>query len=137
LANLKDVFWYGKWFVMEVPFSRRARLKTIVQNITSPIWAFCVGIVVSLFLLPCTSWPYITILSYLSAEHIDKIRGLIYLLIYNIVFILPMVIITFLVSLWKAKTEHLAIMKDKYNWLIHLIVWLLMLGLWAYCLLTI
>jgi len=127
LANLKDVFRYGKWFVMEVPFSRRARLKTIIQDITSPIGAFCIGIVVSLFLLPCTSWPYITILSYLSAEQVDKFWGIIYLLVYNVFFILPMVIITLLVSLWKAKTEHLATMKDKYNWLIHLIVWLLML----------
>lgn len=136
LANLKDVFRYGKWFVMEVPFSRRTKLKALIQDITSPIGAFCIGIVVSLFLLPCTSWPYITILSYLSAEQIDKFWWIIYLLVYNVFFIVPMVVITFLVSLWKAKTEHLSNMKDKYNRHIHLIVWLLMLGLGLYCLLT-
>lgn len=136
LANLKDVFWYGKWFVMEVPFSRRARLKSFVQSITSPIGAFFIGIIVSLFLLPCTSWPYITILTYLSSENIERFWGLIYLCVYNIFFILPMVIITLLVSYWMSNTDKLNILKDKYNRLIHLIVWLLMLGLWAYVFIT-
>lgn len=136
LANLKDVFWYGKWFVMEVPFSWRTRLKAFVQSITSPIGAFFIGIIVSLFLLPCTSWPYITILTYLSSESIERIWGLVYLFIYNIFFILPMVVITILVSYWMSDIEKLNILKDKYNRLIHLVVWLLMLGLWAYVFLT-
>lgn len=136
LANLKDVFWHGKIFVMEVPFSRRPRLQKFVKSITSPIWAFFIWLVVSLFLLPCTSGPYITILTFMSASQIDKLRGMLYLFIYNIFFIIPMVLITVLVCVWESRIENLNNLKDKYNWLIHLIVWLLMLGLWVYVFIT-
>jgi len=136
LANLKDVFWHGKLFVMEVPFSRRPRLQKFVKSITSPIWAFFIWLVVSLFLLPCTSGPYITILTFMSASQVDKLRGMLYLFVYNIFFIVPMILITFLVSFWQSRVEKLNKLKDKYNWLTHLIVWLLMLWLWAYVFIT-
>ena len=133
LANLKDVFWYGKWFVMEVPFSWRPKLKKLLAKATSPLGAFFVGIFVSLFLLPCTSGPYFTILWYLSSES-KTITSLwyIYLIIYNLIFILPMLIITLLVTYNTAYVEKLQKIKDDKNWLIHLIVGLLMLSLWIY-----
>ncbi|MDD3262614.1 MAG: cytochrome c biogenesis CcdA family protein [Candidatus Absconditabacteria bacterium] len=136
LANLKDVFWHGKLFVMEVPFSRRPRLQKFVKSITSPIGAFFIGLVVSLFLLPCTSGPYITILTFMSASQVDKLRGMLYLFVYNIFFIVPMILITFLVSFGQSRVEKLNKLKDKYNWLTHLIVGLLMLGLGAYVFIT-
>jgi cytochrome c biogenesis protein CcdA len=137
LANLKDFFWYGKWFVMEVPLSRRPKMQKLIKSIVSPFWAFLIWFVVSLFLLPCTSWPYITILGYLASESNNiSSRWYIYLAIYNVIFILPMVIITLLVWLWFKSSEELAAIKKKNTKLIHLIVWLLMLGLWLYVLLT-
>jgi cytochrome c biogenesis protein CcdA len=93
--------------------------------------------IVSLFLLPCTSGPYITILWYLASESSSiSTRWMIYLIVYNIIFILPMVIITLLVWLWVKSAEELATFRHKNIKLIHLIVWLLMLGLWVYVLLT-
>jgi cytochrome c biogenesis protein CcdA len=47
---------------MEVPLAWRPAMHKIIKKATSPIGAFIVGFVVSLFLLPCTSGPYITIL---------------------------------------------------------------------------
>ncbi len=136
LANLKDAFWPGKLFVMEVPLSWRPKLKAILSKATSPFGAFIIWFLVSLFLLPCTSWPYLTILGYLSAESSSiNLLGYVYLLIYNLIFILPMVIITFLVSINVAYVEKFKNLKDKYNWLIHLIVWLLMLWLGIYVIL--
>jgi cytochrome c biogenesis protein CcdA len=55
LANLKDFFRYGKGFVMEVPLSRRPLMMKIIKKAISPIGAFVVGVIVSLFLLPCSS----------------------------------------------------------------------------------
>ncbi len=137
LANLKDFFRYGKGFIMEVPLSRRPRLQKTIKSIVSPIWAFFTGFVISLFLLPCTSWPYITILWYLASESKNiNLRWYIYLAIYNIIFIIPMLIITLLVWLWFKSAEELAAIKKKNSKIIHLIVWLLMLGLWLYVLLT-
>ena len=68
LANIKDYFRYGKGFLMEIPIARRPLMQKIIKKITSPIGAFIVGVLVSLFLLPCSSGPYLTILGYLSAE---------------------------------------------------------------------
>lgn len=137
LANLKDFFRYGKWFVMEVPFSRRPKMADIIDRASSPAGAFVVGLLVSLFLLPCTSGPYFTILGFLASESKSlHLRGYIYLFIYNIFFILPMLAIALLVGFGYKSVEELAKIKHKNTKLIHLIVGLLMLGLGAYVLFT-
>jgi len=137
LANLKDCFWYGRWFVMEVPFAWRPKMQKILTRITSPIWAFAVWFIISLFLLPCTSGPYFTILWYLAAESNNlHFRWYIYLIVYNLIFVLPMIAIALLVWLWFKSAEDIAKLKNKNKKLIHLIVAVLMLGLGAYVLLT-
>lgn len=137
LANIKDFFWYWEWFRMEVPLARRPKLHKVIKKATSPIWAFIVWFLVSLFLLPCTSGPYITILWYLASENsIVNTWWVIYLIVYNLIFILPMILITLLVWLWVKSAEELAAFRHKNIKLIHLIVWLLMLGLWIYVLVT-
>jgi len=66
--------------------------------VLSPIGAFGIGILVSLFLLPCSSGPYIVILGLLSAQSNElNLLGMGYLVLYNFIFILPMLAITFLV----------------------------------------
>jgi len=136
LANFKDYFWYWKIFTMEVPVSWRPKLKQLINSITNPIWAFFIWFVVSLFLLPCTSWPYITILWYLASES-NGITWLwyLYLFIYNFIFVLPMFFITIMVWNGTYKVEHLVKQKEKYIRLIHLIVGVLMLWLWIYVIL--
>ena len=37
LANLKDFFWYGEGFVMEVPLAWRPRMMRIIQAVVSPL----------------------------------------------------------------------------------------------------
>ena len=133
LANLKDAFWWGKWFVMEVPFSWRPRMAKIVEKLASPAGALVSGFVVSLFLLPCTSGPYLTALGYLSSKEVGAWAWA-YLAFYNLVFVLPMLGITVLVVTGKATVD--ALREKKTDWLekIHLVVGLLMLGLGGYVL---
>lgn len=133
LANLKDAFWYWKGFVMEVPFSWRPKMKKIIKKATSPMGWFVIWLIVSLFLLPCTSWPYVTVLWYLAAES-QSIQAwwYMYLVIYNIIFILPMVIITVIIAYWYMSVAMLMEIKEEKTELIHLIVWILMLLLWSY-----
>ncbi len=138
LANLKDYFRYGKWFVMEVPFSRRPKMMALIENVSSPRWAFLVGILVSLFLLPCSSGPYFTILWFMSSQSQNlNLRWYIYLIVYNLIFVLPMVAIAIMVAFWYASVDKLAKIKHDKTKLIHLIVWILMLGLGVYVLTTI
>lgn len=133
LANLKDFFWYGKWFIMEVPLAWRPRMMKIIQAVVSPLWAFVVGIIVSLFLLPCSAGPYVTVLMLLGAESSELNHlGVFYLLLYNLIFILPMLVITFMVGTGYTSAEVIGKFKNQHTKLIHLIVGLLMLALGAY-----
>lgn len=138
LANLKDYFRYGKWFVMEVPFSWRPKMQDLIYKVSSPRWAFAIGILVSLFLLPCSSGPYFTILWFMSSQSKDlNLRWYIYLIVYNLIFVLPMLIIAILVGFWYTSVDKIAKIKHEKTKLIHLVVWILMLGLWIYVLTTI
>jgi cytochrome c biogenesis protein CcdA len=96
LFNLKDYFWYGKGFIMEVPLSWRPKLKSLLKSVTSPLGAFGIGFVVSLILLPCTSGPYIVILGML-AKNTLQVKAVTYLALYNLIFISPMLLISYAV----------------------------------------
>jgi len=93
LANFKDVFWYGKGFIMEVPLSWRPKMQEIIKKATSPWSAFGIGFMVSLFLVPCSSGPYVVILGML-AERVNMGSTLLFLVLYNFIFVLPMILIT-------------------------------------------
>ena len=93
LLNIKDYFWHGGGgFVMEVPKKWRPKMKKLIRDIASPPGAFLIGLLVSLFLLPCTSGPYVVILGML-ANKVTLAKALLYLIFYNLIFILPMAVI--------------------------------------------
>ena len=104
LLNLKDYLWYGKWFVMEVPRTWRPKMKALIRSVTSVPGAFFMGFVVSLFLLPCTSGPYIVILG-LLANTATRNHAFMLLLLYNFIFIIPMIGITLAIYFGIATTE--------------------------------
>jgi len=135
LWNLKDYFWYGKYFTMEMPMKLKKLSRKYLSKITSPTGAFFIWILISLFLLPCTGWPYLTVLTYLASESAQiQLAWYLYLLLYNIVFIIPFLIITFLVYFWIKDVSELKEYREYYTREIHLIVGLLMLWLWIYIL---
>ena len=120
LFNLKDYLWYGKWFVMEVPMSWRPKLKMLLKGITSVPGAFLVGFVISLFLLPCTSGPYIVILG-LLAKAATKNYALSLLVLYNFIFVLPMLFITGAIYFGFTTTEKAEEWRTKKLKTLHLI----------------
>ena len=128
LFNLKDYLWYGKWFVMEVPLSWRPRLQSLIKGIVSVPGAFAVGFLVSLFLLPCTSGPYIIILG-LLAQATTKVYALFLLVIYNLIFILPMILITFAICFGFTTTEKAEKMRKGKLKVLHLIAGVIILCL--------
>ena len=135
LANIKDYLWFGKYFTMEMPTSLKMLSGKYLKKIHTPAWAFIIWVLISLFLLPCTGGPYLTILSYLASESATiNMMGYIYLLIYNLIFIAPFVIITSLVALGSADVAVLKEYRETYKQEIHLVVWVLMLWLWLYIL---
>ena len=93
LWNIKDYFAYGKWFTIEVPQRWRPLVKRVTSSVVSVPGAFAVGVLDSLFLLPCSSGPYIAILGLLS-KTTTRTTGILYLLFYNLIFVLPLLLIT-------------------------------------------
>ena len=93
VLNLKDYFAYKPGGIAtEMPLSLRPRMKLLIKNITSPKGAFWTGILVTLFLLPCTIGPYIIFSGDVSTMSFFK--TLPWLLLYNLIFILPMIGVT-------------------------------------------
>lgn len=105
----------------------------LIQGVVSPVGAFLIGILVSLFLLPCSAGPYVAVLGYMGSEGQSlNFVGHLYLLLYNFIFVLPMLVITVLISFGFSSVEKLAKLKNKHTRLIHLLVGLLMLALSVY-----
>jgi cytochrome c biogenesis protein CcdA/glutaredoxin len=134
LLNLKDYFWYGKIILVEVPRSWRPKMIGLINRTTSPIGAFFVGFLVSLFLLPCTSGPYIVVLGLLAQNPLDA-TAIFYLVLYNIIFVLPMIIIT--LGAYKGLDVEKLENKRKNNLKnLHLIAGIILLALGIYVLLS-
>jgi len=93
LVQLKDVFWYGKGFTLRIS----PKVKPIMESFMTRgtlLSIIILGAIVSLFELPCTGEIYLGILTMMS---IHRAFGIWYLLIYNIIFVLPLVVLTYLV----------------------------------------
>ncbi len=91
VINIKDYFFYGRWFSLKIP-SRQGQLITrVIRKATIP--SIClVGFLVALFEFPCTGGIYVAIIGMLAVKTV-QIQALIYLLIYNVAFVLPLMII--------------------------------------------
>lgn len=79
------------------------RLRRFSSN---PSSAFLIGVATSVFLLPCTSGPYLIALS-LIADLETQIQGLILLTLYNSIIITPFLAITAGMYMLKIKTREL------------------------------
>ena len=128
LLNIKDFIRYKPGGIgSEMPMSLRPKVKKIISGITSPVGAFSVGAFVTVFLLPCTIGPYVIAGGILSA--LELIKTIPWLLIYNFIFVLPMIVITGIVYTGFKKVEDVSGWKDKNIRYLHLIAGLIILGL--------
>ena len=79
----------GSWLV--IPESRKGTITRYVKDASIPA-AFVLGILVGMFELPCTGGIYLAIISLISQE-MTMMAGIPLLLLYNILFIVPLVLI--------------------------------------------
>jgi len=95
IIEIKDYFWYGRWFSLTIPpiFAKKLHNYTSKATITSVIF---LGAFVSAVELPCTGAPYLAIITLLS-QNFDFTAFLL-LVLYNIIFVLPLIIILLLVA---------------------------------------
>lgn len=132
VLNMKDYFWASaRGFLSSVPVSWRPRVQKLLDEATSVPGALISGIVVSLFLLPCSSGPYLSALGLLAHET-TRTLATVLILLYNFVFILPMIGIVLAVYFGLTSTAKAAHWRHKRIRLLHLIAGVLMfcMGIW-------
>lgn len=133
ILELKDFFRYKPGSIgTEMPMKWREKVQKIIAKISSPLGALGLGAFVTVFLLPCTAGPVLILGGMLSFR--DLLSNIPILLLYNFIFVLPMLIIVLLVSLGKKKIEDISHWKEKNIRVIHLIIGLIFLVLAIYIL---
>lgn len=91
LINVKDFFWYGKGITLAIPESRKPVIEKYIHKASIPAAAI-LGILVSMFELPCTGGVYLAVLG-LLADKMTRVDAIPYLILYNIIFVLPLLLI--------------------------------------------
>ena len=109
-----------------IPTGWKPRLGEALNRITSPWGAFIVGGLVTLFLLPCNIGPYIIGCGVLAVY--GPLVAVPYLLLYNLIFILPMLAITGVVYLGVARIGDVKGWRERNIGRFHLVSGLVILG---------
>ena len=109
LVEIKDYFWYGRGFSLGIPVVFVKKIHEMAANISVP-GVILTGVFVAGVELPCTGAPYLAIITLLSLNF--NFQAFILLVIYNVIFVSPLIVILFLVA---AGTKVSAIKEWKQN----------------------
>jgi cytochrome c biogenesis protein CcdA len=96
LVNIIDVIRKNEGFILAIPSSRKEMIEQYIREASLPA-AFALGILVGIFELPCTGGIYLAILGLMS-KTLTFSEGLPYLLLYNFIFVLPLLAILLVVA---------------------------------------
>ncbi len=113
LVNVKDFFFYGKGISLNISSSRKGIIAKYSRKATLPA-AITLGFLVSLFELPCTGGVYLAILSLLAKS---GAYALPYLVLYNAIFILPLIVILALAYVGVGTKKMEKWREGKRNWM--------------------
>ncbi|MEK7574538.1 MAG: cytochrome c biogenesis protein CcdA [Patescibacteria group bacterium] len=115
--NLISEFFPSFPIKLRVPQSAHRKIAELMNKASLPT-AFLLGVLVGLCEFPCTGGPYLMVLGLLHDQG-TYLVGVGYLLLYNLIFILPLVVILLIASenallekvkAWKkAETKHMRI----------------------------
>jgi cytochrome c biogenesis protein CcdA len=125
LLEIKDFFWYGRWFSLTIP----SAFAKMIHNYASKTTIFGViflGAFVSAVELPCTGAPYLAIITLLS-QNFD-LSAFLLLVLYNIIFVLPLIIILLLVA-FGMKLQDIKKWKQANKPYMRLLIGLMLIGL--------
>ena len=128
LIELKDFFWYGRGFSLALIPGAAKRIKLYTKKISDNLSsAFLLGVFVALVELPCTGAVYLAVLSLMSLAGVS-ISSVFLLILYNLIFVLPLVVILILVSRGAA-TEKIEAWRKRNRRLMRLLIGLLLIAL--------
>ncbi|MEK7660031.1 MAG: cytochrome c biogenesis protein CcdA [Patescibacteria group bacterium] len=139
--EIKDYFWYGKGFSLQMIPGGAERLKQYVSQIEKmekrhPAFLLLsialLGVFVVIIELPCTGAPYLAILALIQSEATFA-QAVPLLLFYNLVFILPLLVIVGL-TLFGVSSDQLEAWRKRHRGFMRLGVGLFLIGLGIYLL---
>lgn len=114
LINVKDFFWYGKGITLAIPESKKPLIQKYISRASMPA-AIILGILVALFELPCTGGVYLAILTLIAKN--AYAMAVPYLLLYNLIFVLPLVVILLAVYFGVSADKAEKLRVEKRKWL--------------------
>lgn len=138
LLEIKDYFCYGQGITLQMIPGAAKRLQYYTHKIEtmnkkstflSYLAASLLGIFVVIVELPCTGAPYLAILAILGQGNYAD--GIPLLLLYNLIFILPLLIIIAIAYFGKSSTR-LEAWRKEHRGLMRLIIGLFLIGLGVY-----
>ncbi len=106
ILNLLSYFFPNTTFIPGIPASVHAKMATLLGKVSLPrlrqgfggqAAVFLVGVLVALCEFPCTGGPYLMILGLLH-DSASYVSGFAYLIYYNLLFVLPLVVILLIAS---------------------------------------
>jgi cytochrome c biogenesis protein CcdA len=107
LVNIKDYFWYGRGFSLQMPQSQLSRIADWTRKATLPTSA-ALGLLVGLLTFPCMGGIYLTIIGMITLSPM-YLEAIVYLLIYNLITLLPSITLLYLAS-------NRTVVKRLYDW---------------------
>src|SRR3989344_4314347 len=126
LIEIKDFWWYGKGISLSIPYKRSLQIEKMVKKVSLP-GAILLGIFVAAVELPCTGGPYLAITALLSKIGFNPLIVL-YLLLYNLIFVLPLIILLPIVY-FGASVKKMGKWKQKNKKWMRLITGIVLIGL--------
>jgi thiol-disulfide isomerase/thioredoxin len=105
IIEIKDFFFYGKGFSLEIPKSASPYIEKLIKAATVPS-ALILGLLVALVEIPCAgAFPFFYT-TLLASKGIQGIENILYILWYNIFFVFPLILLTLIFYLGFAKVEE-------------------------------
>jgi len=125
LIEIKDYFWYARGFSLAIPVYFSRKLEGMSSKTTMAGVAL-LGFFVSAVELPCTGAPYLAIITLLSQNF--NITAFLMLVLYNIIFVAPLLIILLLVA-FGVKLQNIELWKQMNKGTMRLLIGLLLITL--------
>lgn len=126
VLSLKDYFWPESFSILKIPLGSRQLMNDWAHRASVPA-AIVLGFLVGAFEFPCTGGVYFAITALLARET-NFLGGFLYLLLYNLMFILPLIVI-YLLATNRLVIEKMVFWQEQKTNLFKLATGLLMLAL--------
>ena len=128
IINIAEVLLKREVFTLAIPGSQKDAIDRYIRKASVPS-AIILGGVVSMVELPCTGGIYLAILGLLG-DRMTLAEGIPYLLLYNLIFVLPLILIL-IIMYWGDTSERLEAFRAGNKRWVRLVMGIVMVALGA------